>query len=449
MRKKIAAILSAIILAGVLGWGLYQYRSRQQLENMLNARYQQAFFNLVGHVEQGEVLLAKSLLTNSPENQVQLLSDIWYETNAAQADLHQLPISQPILAQSSKFLTQIGAYSKSLIGQTVTGKPLTVAQLDKLTAFHNNATALLDSLQKIRVNISQGALNWIDIRKESRGNLPEGQATPEEDSFRNINQELENQPVLIYDGPFSDHLNLMQPKGLTGKQITLAEAKKIFLNFADIDKKGQWRIQELKNSHPVGKIPAFSLKLINGNTKITADISRKGGHVVWMTVERNFGRPQLPPEKVKQFALDFMKKRGFLHLTPSFFKINRHSATVALVPVEKNILIYPDQIKLEVALDNGQVIGYEALGYLMAHHQRNFPEVLVSKDEAKKLLNSQLSIRKSRLALIPLSSGKEALAWELQTEYNRDIFFVYINALSGKEEKILQIFTNDNGQLAL
>lgn len=453
MRNKLWIVLAGLVVVGSLFGGYQQYTQRQRLENLLNSRYQQAFLNLLEHVEQNQVLLAKILLTSSPKQRTALLSDVWYEANAAQENLNQLPISQPILGHTAKFLTQVGDYSYSLLRQFDLGKPLTDRQLDQITSLHNQMLALTKKLQAIRSQVTDGKVSWVEIKEHGKDKLPKGEIPLGEKTFRDIDQEImQDQPVLIYDGPFSDHLEMVQPKGLAEKNVSPDEAKSILYDFLDISPEDKnWKMRTNAQSNPGGKIPAYSLKLeaTNGKAEIIADVSKKGGHIVWMAINRPFGKPKLKPETAREKAVDFMKKKGFFRVKTSFMKINQYTVTVVLVPLQDDVVLYPDQVKVEVALDNGQVVGYEALGFLMAHHKRELPEPKVTRDEARKLVNEKFKVQAVNLAVIPLRSGKEVLAWELRGAYGGDTFFIYINALNGNEEQIFQIITNDNGQLAL
>ena len=261
---------------------------------------------------------------------------------------------------------------------------------------------------------------------------------------------MQDQPVLIYDGPFSDHLEIMQPKGLGGKDITEDEAQDVVRQFLGISDDDQnWRSMVKKDSNPGGKIPAYAVQMENDNSQVVADVSKKGGKIVWLAVNRSIGTPKLAPEAARVKAIDFLKNKGFKDVKPSFMKINQRTVTVVLVPLQDNVLIYPDQVKVEIALDNGQVVGYEALGFIMANHEREFPEIKVTKEEAQKTLNDQLDVNRSALALIPLRSGNEVLTWEFRGTYKGDTFFTYINVENGNEEQIFQVITNDNGELAL
>ena len=46
--------------------------------------------------------------------------------------------------------------------------------------------------------------------------------------------------------------------------------------------------------------------------------------------------------------------------------------------------MYPDLIKVKVALDNGEVLGMETTGYLNNHTQRDTSKVKISAEKSPK-----------------------------------------------------------------
>ena len=115
---------------------------------------------------------------------------------------------------------------------------------------------------------------------------------------------------------------------------------------------------------------------------------------------------------------------------------------------ERDVIVYPDLIKVKVALDNGDVLGIETTGYLNNHETRNIDKTnIISSKEAAKLANEDLKIEETRLAIIPTEFETEVFCWELKgTVGNRD-FLLYVNAKTGKVEDILVIIQTDNGTL--
>jgi len=106
-------------------------------------------------------------------------------------------------------------------------------------------------------------------------------------------------------------------------------------------------------------------------------------------------------------------------------------------------------VKVKVALDNGQIVGVDAYAYVMSYHDRDLPKPRIAKEEAAKKVSSRLKVRGTRLAVIPLASGREVLAWENDTDLNGDRFLVYINAMTGEEEQILKMIDVDGGTLTM
>ncbi len=148
-------------------------------------------------------------------------------------------------------------------------------------------------------------------------------------------------------------------------------------------------------------------------------------------------------------AQEFLNARGLTSFMPTYTLREQNVLTLSLVYKQDNVVIYPDQLKLQVALDNGQVVGYEAMGYLTSHHQRVITVPTLTQAKAKSKLSPRIQALSQRLALIPTSSKGEVLAYEFKTKLANDVFLVYINAASGEEEHILKLLNLPNGTLTL
>ncbi len=112
-------------------------------------------------------------------------------------------------------------------------------------------------------------------------------------------------------------------------------------------------------------------------------------------------------------------------------------------------MVYPDLIKIQISLDNGEMLGLEAQGFHMAHHERNLEEPKISKEEAKGAISQKLEITNERMAIIPTEFKTEILCYEFKGTYKNEWFIVYINADTGKEQEILNIIEADESVLTL
>lgn len=113
------------------------------------------------------------------------------------------------------------------------------------------------------------------------------------------------------------------------------------------------------------------------------------------------------------------------------------------------MIVYPDLIKVLVALDNGQILTYDALGYLMSHRERDLPQPKISISEARKKLNPELEVEEERMAVIPSDGSHERLTYEFKAKMDGEDFLVYINALTGEEERIFKLLHTPGGTLVL
>ena len=111
-----------------------------------------------------------------------------------------------------------------------------------------------------------------------------------------------------------------------------------------------------------------------------------------------------------------------------------------------DVTIYSDLIKVSVALDNGEIVGYDANTYLMNHQERDIPEPKLTQEAAREKVKVDYDIDSIRLAIIPKGS-REPLCYEFKGKYRGSDFIIYINAVTGDEEEILQIIKNENGTL--
>ena len=102
-----------------------------------------------------------------------------------------------------------------------------------------------------------------------------------------------------------------------------------------------------------------------------------------------------------------------------------------------------------MALDNGEVLGYDARGFLVNHRERSFGEPAIGEDEAISKAAEGLEVDGCRLAVIPTDAVEEKLCYELKcrADNGRNVL-VYLNADTGREEDILILIESDTGVLA-
>ncbi|MDA8235217.1 MAG: germination protein YpeB [Clostridia bacterium] len=440
-------VLGALLLILTGYWGYTQNESRKNLQTNLGNRYQMAFLDLSTHVEKLQVLLAKGLVSSSPEQDLVIFSDIRNEATSAQGDLGQLPLANPALTRTNQYLSQVGDFAYTLNKQRARGKAPTDEDWDKLAQLQEQAGALNQELKKMEVTVADGAFNWGEFRREANEELAVKGRKRGQINLVKLERNMEQFPVLIYDGPFSDHLERVKPRGIKGKVVSREKARNIALQFVD---KGEEKWQAVYRGKVNGKIPAHRIEVKpTGAAGVFADISIQGGKIIWFLNPRTVDKENLTMEQARQKAANFLTSRGYGKMAPTYSVKQQNIAYFSFAYLQDNVLVYPDLIKVRVALDNGQILGIEAMGYLMSHAPRKIPEAKVSREQARTMIHPRLDVQAARMVIIPTETLKEIFCYEFKVMLNGQQFLIYINALTGQQEKILEVIDTPNGTLTM
>lgn len=442
--------ISLVILFLTLGWGIYQYNRANNYRHELDSTYNRAFFDLVSYVQNVETLLTKSFVSATPTRTALTLKEAWRQANLAQENLSLLPVSQPVLGNTSKFLTQVGDLSYALSNQSLNGTPLSSSQYKTIESLNNYAYNLKNSLYDLQNQVSAGRMKWGELSEKGTPSFSNTSANLPLQNFETIEKTFKDFPTLIYDGPFSDHLISAIPKGLTGENIDKNVALNVAKEFPGID-----NVLDIIDS---GKDEVSTIKTFNYNITLKTRqedstygvaVSQQGGHVIWMLHQRAIGNKTLNMDAANQKAQKFLESKGLYNMSQTYYIMEDGTATINFAYKKENIIIYSDLIKVKVALDNGEIVGFESKGYYTAHHNRNLAQPNISLEEARKKINPLMKINSFGLAIIPTEYKTEILCYEFKGRINNRDFLVYINAQNGQEENILLIMETSTGVLTL
>ena len=447
-RKMYSVVI--VLIAAVAAWGIYQYKRAADLRQELDNQYNRAFFEMVSYVNNVESLLAKSMVSTTTDRTAITLQEAWRQAGLAQTNLGQLPVSQPVLASTSKFLTQVSDLSLSLDNQNIRGKSLSKEQQDLLKKLYKYSVSLNKSLQELQDDLNAGRLRWGELANKGTRLFSKTKPGEMMKKIEAVGENFNDYPTLIYDGPFSDHMTTAKARGLTGEEIDAEAARKKAEEFFGKDKTVE--VTELgQNDNGPIKTFDFEVKLKDAAEDETVYISvtRKGGHINWMLNNRAVNEEKLDMDKAKAAGIKFLKKKGFDSMEDTYYLKEDNTATINYAYRQDDVTMYPDLIKLKIALDNGEVIGMEAKSYLTNHTERDIPEPSITMEEAREKINSNMKVYSSGLAYIPTEYKKEIFCYEFKGKLDDRDFIVYINALTGEEEDILMIVNTPNGVLTM
>lgn len=448
-RLKKGHMLSVIcvLLIIVVALGIILYKKQTEYKQASENSYNMAFYELVDYVQNVETYLAKSMISSTPEHGAETLTHLWREANLAQAYLSRLPIESQELENTEKFLNQVSDYSYTLSRKNIYNENLSEEDLKNLKDLHGYSVELENTLNQLAEDLNNGRLQWGELTKKGTIAFAQQVDNISKESFSNLEENFHEYSGLIYDGAFSEHLTSNEKKGLTGEDIEEEEAKKKAEEFM-----GSQNIKEVSNLgySENATIPVYDFSITNNQDEtINISISKKGGHIVSMNSNRDVKAEAISQEEANKKGKEFLESKGFTSMKETYYLKQEGVVTINYAYSQNDVIMYPDLIKVKVALDDGEVLGIETSGYLNNHTTRDISKVKISKEEAKKDLNKDLTIESEGMAIIPTEWKTEILCYEFKGKVDDREFLVYINAENGREEDILIITNTPNGTLTM
>lgn len=441
-KRKFYWIFSMVIVAlGV--FGIYEYFKARAYRQSLEDTYNRAFFELTDYVDDIDTLLTKGMLATSAGEMATISQELSVQASAAKSCLAQLPTANIQLDKTEKFLSQVGDYTYTLSQSLIDKKSITEDEYESLNSLSSYASTLNQSLGELSDKVYSGEYRFGNSGDISLEKVVYAEAS---DALSAIEKEFGEYPSLIYDGPFSEHIENMEPKLLKGGcELSRNEAANQVAKFFDTESDSVVYVGETQNS----LMNSYMFRCNADKDETMVSITKKGGHVVYFLKNRNVRSEKLSVEDAVNKARTFLKQKGYDSMQNSYYEKTNGVATINFAYKQNEVLCYSDLIKVKVALDDGEIVGMEANGYVMNHEKRDIRTPHLTKQEARNKISSRLSIDSVNIALIPKDSKREVLCYEFKGTSGGRNFLVYINAENGREEEIQILIESPDGILTI
>lgn len=438
-----------IVAAASLIFGITESRRAAENARFLSASYQHAFTELAESVENVDSSLQKSLLVTSPSLAGAVCSELFSKVQMAEMALGILPFSATEMESTAGFLNKAGDYAFALSQKAYAGESFSAEDKENLKALSEVAEVLSMNIKSIQDSMD-GQLMSIEQYQRSIEQVDESEdeVVPQTlaDSMSLAEKEFPEVPSLIYDGPFSEHLTNVSPLLLEGKEkIDQTEGRAIVANFLGVREERVYPTSESE-----GDIPCYYYECEKNGAPVSIWISKVGGEVCSMLSSRYVESSKLDAQQALDAAKAFLKQKGYENMKESYYLISNNVMTANFAYVQDGVVCYSDLIKVGIALDDGSVKSFEASGYITTHHQRELPQAAVSQEQAQTKVAEGLTILGIEKTLIPDAGQHEVLCYEFECEdENGQKFIVYVDALTGEQEKILILLEDENGTLTI
>ncbi|MEG9297456.1 germination protein YpeB [Mangrovibacillus sp. Mu-81] len=433
----VRTILIAVLVIGVAGTAFWGYQEHQEKNAILiNAEnnYQRAFHELTYQMDLLHDKIGTTLAMNSKRSLSPALADVWRLTSQAHSDVGQLPLTLLPFNKTEEFLSNIGDFSYRVAVRDLDDKPLTDKEYSSLETLYKQSADIQKELRRVQHLVIKNNLRWMDVEMA----LASGKENADNtiiDGFKTVEKNVTGYDEASFGS--TTFVNSQKRdenfKKLKGEQISKKEAVAILRKYSGIDESKDAKVA---SSGKGSDFKFYSVSIGNGNTEASMDVTQKGGYPIWYINNREVKESNISLNKAAEKATQFLKENKFEKL--ELFESVQYDkmGVFTYVTVLDGVRIYPDAIKIKVALDNGQIIGFAAEEYLRNNHDREIAEPGMALEDAKKETNPNLKVMEERLAIIVNDLNEEVLCYEFLGMLGNDTYRIFINANTGEEEKV-------------
>ena len=434
-RRRVLTAVLGVALCLSLAANAYLSAANRRVSAQLGAQRQQALADVVSAMADIEVNLQKLMIASGAPQSVSLLGETALLARHVETGLSQLPMRYEGASDAMKFVGQVGQYALALAVRLSDGSMLSNEDERQLAGMLGACQALNAHL------VSVG--EWLYTEPVEAVSAIDGDGAMSWAEEAIAGESAIEYPSLIFDGPFSDARAQGQPKGLTGERVTRETAREAAARYAGVDVR---RVRDAADSG--GQFEAFGFTAQTDAGSLSVQITGMGAHLLWMMPEQAAYMERLSEEECLRCAQEYLIQTGFGEMEPCFVQRYDGMVVANFAAVQDGVLLYPDQVKLQVSMESGAVVGAECMQFLMNHTQRVGLVPTVSEQEAREALSVRLTVLSSRLCVIP-DGDRERLCWGFEGSYAGTVYWAFVDANTGEAAQILQVADTQDGELAL
>ncbi|MGX6442590.1 germination protein YpeB [Neobacillus sp. K501] len=438
----IRGIIIGVLALGVAGTAYWGYQEHQEKNAILvNAEnnYQRAFHDLTYNVDLVHDKIGTTLAMNSRHSLSPSLVEVWRLTSEAQSDVGQLPLTLLPFNKTEEFLSKIGNFSYKTAVRDLEKEPLSEEEYETLKSLYKQSGEIQNELRKVQHLVLENNLRWMDVEMA----LASGKEAADNtiiDGFKTVEKTATGYEETDLGPTFAN----MQKKDenfkkIKGKTISKKEAVSIAKKYMKFNGNAEVKVTENGKGSDYG---FYSVSVKNNKTgqEANMDITKKAGYPIWFVNYREVTEQTISLNDAMNKAADFLNENGFKNL--ELFESNQYDnvGVFNFVTTVDNVRIYPEAIKVEIALDNGNIMGFSAEEYLKSFMEdRNIKKAELTSEQARAKVNPNFKVMEERQAVILNDLNKEVLCYEFLGTIDDDTYRIFINANDGTEEEVIKL----------
>ncbi|MFK2824231.1 germination protein YpeB [Bacillus sp. B190/17] len=438
MLRTLTIVILSLAAVGTGFWGYQEHKEKNAVLIHAENNYQRAFHDLTFSIDRIHDQIGSTLAMNSRKSLSPALADVWRLTSEAHNDVGQLPLTLLPFNKTEEFLGSIGEFSYKTAVRDLEKEPLTDKEYTHLKNLYEQSADIQNELRKVQHMALKNNLRWMDVELALATDKG-GSDNTIIDGFKAVEEKSKgyseaNVSTLPGDTNQLDDNRLKNNKAAPISKKEAVDKAKAYTQMEQVNN------VKVTKSGKESDFSFYSIRMTNKNgVEANIDVTRRGGYPLWYIINREVGKPTISLNDANNKAAAFLKKRGMEGLVADESTQYDSVGVFTFVGEKDGIRIYPDAVKVKVALDNGQVIGVAANEYLENHHERKLEKPALTESEAAKFINPNVRIQEKRLAVIKNELNQEVLCYEFLGTLGEETYRILINAKDGTEEQVEQL----------
>ena len=437
-RKDNGGWIAAVVTLGVTTLALTTALTvgaidMKNTKDGIAAGYRSNTHELIGIMENVDNDLDRVRISNTPEQQGRILTDLLVQTRLAELDLEKMPISAESDRNVTTFLNRVGATCERMLAKLRRGEPLSSEDQETLARLYKTNHEIRAEIENLSEKMTDNDL--MDYINKGKGMLAD------------VLDRLEKM-TLGENGVLGDMKSKMQGAGKERKaempmpddhgeaKIDPSKAEDLcMVYFADY-KISEFQCVGETVSHGYG---AYNVQGYDDNgTQLFAEIDYKTGDLLRFDYYEDCNEETFDYQNAQKIAEEFLENIGYDDMVSVRVRGNGTNADFTFVYEDDDVLFYPDTVKVKVCRTRGIVMGMDATKYLKNHKDREEPSVQITEKQARENLHKDLEVESARLCVVQTARGERA-AYEFLCSYGEERYFIYTDANDGREISIVNL----------
>ena len=442
--KTVIAIVVIILLAGISGVFAALYATARAEESAADERYRalaestyrKSYYSLLYNMDGLEGATNKLTVASGKALRQEYLSDISSYATAAAENMSDFTPEETGDSRIMKFINQTGDFAKYLDDKLNKGGAISERDLATLEEIAVAVREIKISLASLTEEVESGGFSFVDTLRETDSNFSR--------TLRSFEEKEVDYPSMIYDGPFSDSLLDRQPKALSGEEVDESGCRETVTRVTGAEENADISVKSGSKSY----FETYDCEVETAAGRAYVTVAKKGAFPVSFALpEATESSTRISAEGAEAVAEGYLSDLGFTGMKAVWASLYDNVYYINLASYLDGVILYPDLIKVKVGGESGKVVGMEALNYIYNHEERTLAAPTVTEQEAAEAISEYIAVSSCRLALVPTKAGGEVLTYEFFGTKGEDKYFVYVDAESGEELKIMRVLDGERGLL--